>query len=149
MLRNWWNLVLQKVLFEKEYENKQNQELKIKEEMVGLNIKLLDASKNWEKTRGHGSKCYTSSLKTKVADRITPAKDGDWCEQYDDYYGNTDPKYGGVLTDLFGLPVGQSFYVTNGCYDATIVVDEHGDKCVLTCCTCTKLTEDDHFVYIK
>lgn len=138
-----------KGLFEKEYENKQNQELKIKEEITRLNIKLLDASKNWEKTRGHGSKCYKSNIKTKVADRITPAKNGEWCEQYNDYYGNTHPRYGGTLTDLFGLPVGYSFYVTNGCYDATIVVDEHGDKCISTCCSCVKLTEDYHSMYIK
>lgn len=138
-----------KGLFEKEYENKQNQELKIKEEIARLNTRLLDFAKNWEKTRGHGSKCYTSSLKAKVADRITPAKDGDWCEEYNDYYGNTHPKYGGTLTDLFGLPVGCSFYVTNGCYDAIIEVDEHGDKCVSTCCTCDKLTEACHSMYIK
>lgn len=73
----------------------------------------------------------------------------EWCEQYNDYYGNTHPIYGGTLTDLFNLPVGYSFYVTNGCYDATIVTDEHGDKCVLTCWNCFKLTKERHSLYIN
>lgn len=137
-----------KGLFEKEYDNKQNQELKIKEEINRLNIKLLDTSKEWEKTRGHGSKCYTSSLKIKVADRITPAKDGDWCEQLQDYYGNKSKQYGGILTDLFSLSVGTKFYVTNGCYDAIISVNEHGNKCIITDCSCVELNGSYHSAYI-
>ena len=37
-----------------------------------------------------------------------------WCEEYKDYYGNPDPKYGGKLTDLRTLPVGTKFHVANG-----------------------------------
>jgi hypothetical protein len=33
-----------------------------------------------------------------------------WCEEYKDYYGNSDPKYGGILTDLRELPVGTTFF---------------------------------------
>lgn len=87
--------------------------------------------------------------KPKLLRYMQKNKDKEWCEQYHDFYGNTSPEYGGTLTDLFTLPVGQKFYVTNGCYDATIIVDEHGDKCVLTCCTCFKLTKDNHSMYIK
>lgn len=87
--------------------------------------------------------------KPKLLRYMQKNKDKEWCEQYYDFYGNTHPKYGGTLTDLFTLPVGQKFYVANGCYDATIIVDEDGDKCVLTCCTCFKLTKDNHSMYIK
>jgi hypothetical protein len=37
-----------------------------------------------------------------------------WCEEYKDYYGNSDPQYGGRLTDLYTLPVGTKFFVANG-----------------------------------
>ena len=37
-----------------------------------------------------------------------------WCEEYQDYYGNSDPNYGGVLTDLRALPEGTEFFVANG-----------------------------------
>ena len=37
-----------------------------------------------------------------------------WCEEYNDYYGNPDPKYGGKLTDLRTLPTGAEFHVANG-----------------------------------
>ena len=37
-----------------------------------------------------------------------------WCEEYNDYYGNPDAKYGGKLTDLRTLPTGLEFHVANG-----------------------------------
>jgi hypothetical protein len=37
-----------------------------------------------------------------------------WCEEYRDYYGNSDPQYGGILTDLYTFPVGTKFFVANG-----------------------------------
>lgn len=136
-------------IFEDEYNRNKEQIKMLREQIEQLTKKASELQNSWKSTSGHGSKCYGADVKYKAANRITPAKNGEWCEQYNDYYGNTDPKYGGTLTDLFGLPVGYSFHVTNGCYDATIVVDEHGDKCILTCGICTKLTKDYHSLYIK
>lgn len=136
-------------IFEDEYNRNKEQVKMIREQIEQLNKKVSELQNGWKSTSGHGSKCYRIDAKHRAANRITPAKNGEWCELYKDYYGNTDPKYGGTLTDLFSLPVGYSFYVTNGCYEATIIVDEHGDKCISTCKTCIKLTEDYHSLYIK
>ena len=46
-----------------------------------------------------------------------------WCEEYKDYYGNSDPKYGGKLTDLRKLPVGTKFFVANGWWAGEILSD--------------------------
>lgn len=136
-------------IFENEY-NRNKEQIKIlREQIEQLNKRVSELQNEWDITSGHGSKCYGIDVKYSVANRITPAKNGEWCEQYNDYYGNTSQEYGGTLTDLFTLPVGKKFYVANGCYDATIIVDEHGDKCVLTCCTCFKLTKENHSLYIK
>lgn len=40
-----------------------------------------------------------------------------WCEEYQDYYGNSHPEYGGILTDLQELPVGTKFFVANGLWE--------------------------------
>lgn len=136
-------------IFEDEYKRSTEQMRVYREQIEMLNKKIQGVQDSWNLTSGHGSKCYGIDVKRKAADRIKPAKDGEWCEQYNDYYGNTHPKYGGVLTDLFSLPVDCSFYVTNGCYDATITVDEHGDKCIMTDRSCVKLTKSNHSLYIK
>lgn len=136
-------------IFEDVYNRNKEQINVLRKQIAQLNKRVYELQNEWEETSGHGSKCYGIDVKYNVANRVTPAKNGEWCEQYNDYYGNTHPRYGGALTDLFSLPVGCNFYVTNGCYYATIVVDEHGDKCILTCCTCVKLTKDYHSMYIK
>ena len=46
-----------------------------------------------------------------------------WCEEYQDYYGNSDPDYGGVLTDLRTLPEGTEFFVANGWWSGKILSD--------------------------
>ncbi len=46
-----------------------------------------------------------------------------WCEEYEDYYGNSDPQYGGALTDLRTLPVGTKFFVANGWWEGEILSD--------------------------
>ena len=55
-----------------------------------------------------------------------------WCEEYNDYYGNHHPQYGGTLTDLRTLPVGTSFFVANGWRHGEILQDNrmlvHGPK---------------------
>ena len=48
-----------------------------------------------------------------------------WCEEYKDYYGNSDPEYGGILTDLRELPVGTKFFVANGLWEGEILPDNH------------------------
>lgn len=136
-------------IFEDAYNRNTEQIKTLREQIEQLNRKISGLKDNWNLTSGHGSKCYGINVKCKAADRIKPAKDGEWCEQYNDYYGNTHPEYGGILTNLFRLPVGYNFYVTNGCYDATIVVNEHGDKCILAAYTCVKLTKEHHSLYIK
>ena len=55
-----------------------------------------------------------------------------WCEEYNDYYGNRHPEYGGTLTDLRKLPVGTEFFVANGWWAGEILSDNrilvHGPK---------------------
>ena len=72
-----------------------------------------------------------------------------WCEEYNDFYGNSDPKYGGVLTDLRTLPAGTEFYVTNGAWCGKILPDNcilvHGPKTD----NIVKLTDNHHSLYIE
>ncbi len=72
-----------------------------------------------------------------------------WCEEYRDYYGNSDPQYGGILTDLRTLPVGTEFHVANGWWEGEKLSDNRilvhapsGDRVV-------KLTEEYHSLYLK
>lgn len=72
-----------------------------------------------------------------------------WCEEYQDYYGNHHPEYGGTLTDLYKLPIGTKFYVANGCWTGEILSDNHilvhapKDDVVV------KLTDKSHSLYLK
>lgn len=70
-----------------------------------------------------------------------------WCEEYKNYYGNPDPKYGGVLTDLRALPVGTQFFVANGLWDGEVLSDNrilaHATK------TIHKLTDEHHSLYLE
>lgn len=133
--------------------DEQYREVIDKAEIIGDEIRKLknqvsDIYKEWRDTPGIGSKQYGIELKTKIADRVKGAKAGEWCEEYNAYYGDTHPEYGGVLTDLFSLHVGDLFTVANGWYDAYIGVTKHGDKCVITDKSCVKLTKDKHSAYI-
>jgi len=72
-----------------------------------------------------------------------------WCEEYKDYYGNSDQQYGGILTDLYTLPVGTKFSVANGRWEGEKLEDEYilvhaptGDRRV-------KLTEEYHSLYLQ
>ena len=136
-------------LFESEYVGKEAEINKLKLKIKELEAQIIDVNKRWNNTSGHGSKCYGVELKKKVADRVVGAKDGDYCEQYNDYYGNSHPEYGGTLTDLFSLPVGTHFYVCNGLYFAAIGVNEHGDKIVITDVGERVITNDHHSLYIE
>lgn len=71
-----------------------------------------------------------------------------WCEEYKDYYGNPDPKYGGKLTDLRTLPAGTKFFVANGCWEGEKLEDDYilvhapaGNRTV-------KLTDEHHSLYL-
>ena len=82
-----------------------------------------------------------SSNKIENSDRL-------WCEEYKDYYGNSDPKYGGKLTDLCTLPAGTKFHVANGYWNGEKLDDDYilvhaptGDRKV-------KLTEQYHSLYL-
>jgi hypothetical protein len=72
-----------------------------------------------------------------------------WCEEYKNYYGNPDPKYGGKLTDLRILPAGTKFHVANGWWDGEklegdyiLVHTPSGNRKV-------KLTEECHSLYLQ
>ena len=72
-----------------------------------------------------------------------------WCEEYKDYYGNSDPKYGGVLTDLRTLPEGTEFFVANGWWHGKILSDNriliympYGEKVA-------ELTDKYHSLYLR
>lgn len=72
-----------------------------------------------------------------------------WCEEYKDYYGNSDPKYGGKLTDLRELPEGTKFHVANGWWEGEklegdyILVHAPKEDMVV------ELTERYHSLYLK
>ena len=72
-----------------------------------------------------------------------------WCEEYKDYYGNPDPKYGGRLTDLRDLEAGTEFEVANGGWtgeklegDYILVHAPSGNRKVW-------LTEEYHSLYLQ
>jgi hypothetical protein len=72
-----------------------------------------------------------------------------WCEEYRDYYGNSDPQYGGKLTDLRTLPAGTKFSVANGWWEGEKLEDDYilvhapgEDRRV-------KLTEEYHSLYLQ
>lgn len=136
-------------LYSDEYHESINDIDKLRDQIRTLENKISIIQKDWRNTSNHGSKCYKISLKAQVAERVKGASVGEYCKEYNDYYGNSDPKYGGVLTDLYSLPVGTSFYVVNGAYSAYIWFDNHGDKCIITDENCIKLTENHHSLYIK
>ncbi len=72
-----------------------------------------------------------------------------WCEEYKDYYGNSDPDYGGILTDLRELPVGTKFSVANGWWEG----EKLADNCILvhapTGDRVVELTDKYHSLYLK
>ena len=76
-------------------------------------------------------------------------KDKLWCEEYKDYYGNSDQQYGGILTDLYTLPVGTKFSVANGWWEGEklegnyiLVYAPSGKRKV-------QLTEQYHSLYLQ
>lgn len=67
-------------LFENIYKNKEEEIKRLRDEIKKLEAQIIDVNKCWDKTSGHGSKCYGLELKKKIADRVTGAKDGDYCK---------------------------------------------------------------------
>lgn len=137
-------------LYKFEYVAYLNEVCKLNKEIKELQDKLGSLRKDWSHTSGHGSK--TSSLdrafKVKHAESIVGHKDGEWCEKCHDYYGNTHPIYGGVLTDLRNLPVGTEFLCMNGSWVGKIGYDNKGHKTVIIGKDEKTLTEEVHALYI-
>ena len=72
-----------------------------------------------------------------------------WCEEYGDYYGNSDPKYGGTLTDLRKLSVGTKFFVANGWWRGEILSDNRILIHAPTEDIILKLTDKQHSFYLR
>ena len=72
-----------------------------------------------------------------------------WCEEYKDYYGNSDPEYGGILTDLRTLPVGTRFFVANGWWEGEILSDSRILVHAPIEDVIVKLTDRYHSLYLK
>lgn len=129
---------------------------KLQYEIQEFNTKLINIDKNYLKTNNHGSKQYTNKLKEEISERVKGANEGTYCKEYNAYYGDIHPLYGGVLTDLFNLKCGTVFQCTNGNWYGLISADEHGDKAVIPLKgfkdkeeTIIKLTSKNHSLYIK
>lgn len=72
-----------------------------------------------------------------------------WCEEYKDYYGNSDTEYGGTLTDLRKLPVGTKFFVANGWWAGEVLSD---NRMLVYCPTCdfiVELADEHHSLYLR
>ena len=72
-----------------------------------------------------------------------------WCEEYQDYYGNSDPKYGGVLTDLRTLPEGTEFFVANGWWSGKILSNNRILVYMPDCEKVVELTDRYHSLYLQ
>lgn len=72
-----------------------------------------------------------------------------WCEEYKDYYGNSDPKYGGKLTDLKELPVGTKFYVANGWWEGEKLEGDYILVYAPEVKRKVKLTDEYHSLYLN
>ena len=71
-----------------------------------------------------------------------------WCKEYQDYYGNPDPQYGGKLTNLRKLPVGTEFWVANGWWKGKILSES---RMLVYCPTgdfVVELTDKHHALYL-
>ena len=71
-----------------------------------------------------------------------------WCEEYQDYYGNSDQTYGGTLTDLRKLPVGTEFFVANGWWYGKILSDNRMLVYAPTGEFIVELTDKYHSLYL-
>ncbi len=72
-----------------------------------------------------------------------------WCEEYQDYYGNSDPEYGGVLTDLRTLDVGTKFHVANGWWEGEKLAGDYILVHAPTGDIRVELTEEYHSLYLQ
>ena len=136
-------------IYSEDYNKLKSDVDKINEEIRKLQGQISSLYKNWRTTSNKGSKCYSNDIKAKMAERVVGAKEGDWCDQYQAIYGSTHPEYGGVLVDLYSLPVGTYFWCENGNYPAMISYNSHGDKIIVTDNSEVKLTKEHHSLYIS
>lgn len=115
---------------------------------------LIESRTEWEDLKemlvqAHWAVVELLNIIEKMAAEKQPVDNKIWCEEYKDYYGNSDPTYGGKLTDLYTLPVGTKFHVANGYWDGEKLEDDYilvhaptGDRKV-------KLTEEYHSLYLQ
>ena len=75
--------------------------------------------------------------------------DKPWCEEYKDFYGNSDPQYGGVLTDLRTLPDETEFYVANGAWYGKKLPNNYILVRGRLCDSVVELTDKHHSLYIE
>lgn len=138
-------------LFEKQYSNYLSEREEIISKIEMLRAEMSKLSNDWQKTSGHGSKTRSLERKFKIetAESIKGAKDGEWCEQYQEPYGSIHKDYGGVLTDLYNLPVGKQFFCTNGQWYGYIAYNEKGKKTVVTDVGERELTPENHSLFIS
>lgn len=130
--------------YTKVLENIKKRKHEIHEQIQKLNRESVELDKKFNTTAGHGSKCYGNEIKIKQAERIKGRKPGEPSNQY---YGMRLGQYNkaynnGLIVDLFNLPVGTAYECTCGHYNARIVADNHGDKCVQTDVNTIKLTPE-------
>lgn len=138
-------------LFEEDYDNYIDAKAEIEEKIDMLRAEMSKLSADWNSTSGHGSKTRSLERKKKIAnaEKIKGAQDGDWCEEYQRPYGSIHNVYGGVLTDLYNLPVGRQFFCTNGQWYGYISYNEKGRKTVITDVGEQELTQDKHSLFIS
>ena len=132
-----------------EYKLLSNKADELNKQIRELQRQISNNYKDWRKPSGRGSKQYGFELKASKAERIKGAKDGDWCEEYKAEYGSIHPEYGGVLTDLFNLPVGTTFFCTNGYWSGMIGCNNKGNKTVINDVCERELDKDNHSLYIQ
>lgn len=138
-------------LFEKNYEQYLNKREEIISQIELLRAEMSKLSADWNSTSGHGSKTRSLERKKKIAnaEKIKGAQDGEWCEEYQRPYGSKHNVYGGVLVDLYNLPVGRQFFCTNGQWYGYISYNEKGRKTVVTDTGEHELTKDRHSLFIS
>ena len=64
-------------IFEDVYNRNKEQIKVLRKQMAQLNKRVSELQNEWEETSGHGSKCYRIGVKYNVANRVTPAKNGE------------------------------------------------------------------------
>lgn len=137
-------------LYSREYTELQSRINEIDAQIQKLSAEKHELYRSWSEFHNMGSKkCNESKFKIQAANRIKGKAYGEYCEQYNTSYGSTHSVYGGVLTDLFSLPIGTHFHCTNGDWDGIIWYNNKGNKCVITGKNMVEINENNKNLYIN